>query len=78
MPYLSVFENPAPIDMKFQLRQVPGSKEVWLIRNGKKIHVYNADALLSVADFSDITPISQIELDSIPDSGWDLAKLDRE
>ena len=78
MPYLSVFENPATMDMKFQLRQVPGSPEVWIIRNSKKIHVYNANALLSIADFSDITPISQAELDSIPDSGWDLAKLDRE
>ena len=78
MPYLSVFENPAPIDMKFLLRQVPGSKEVWIIRNGKRIHVGNSKGLLSIADFSDITPISQIELDSIPDSGGDLSWVDRE
>ena len=63
---------------KFELRQATGSSEVWLVRDGKKSHVYNAQALLMVADFIDIKPITQAELDLLPDSGFELASLVRE
>ena len=63
---------------KFELRQMTGSSEVWLVRDGKKSHVYNAQALLMVADFSDIKPITQAELDLLPDSGFELASLVKE
>ena len=63
---------------KFELRQMTGSSEVWLVRDGKKSHVYNAQALLMVADFADIKPITQAELDLLPDSGFELASLVRE
>jgi len=72
IPYIVWF------DMKFELRQATGSSEVWLIRNGKKTHVYNANALLLVADFADIKSITQAELDAIPDSGLELASLVKE
>lgn len=62
----------------FDLRQVEGSTEVWLIRNGKKTHVYNQGALLTISDFSQVKPITQAELDAIPDSGLDLAVLIKE
>lgn len=75
----------------FQLVQVPGSQEVWLLRdvptivNGqtvgvqkKKTHIYNAAALQIISDFSSITAITQQALDLIPDTGLDLASLIKE
>ena len=77
MPYLPLLEEKAN-DMKFELIKAVGSSEVWLVRGGKKSHVYNAQALLMVADFSDIKEITQDEFNSIPDSGFELASLVKE
>src|SRR3990167_3856063 len=68
MPYLPLLGESAN-NMKFELVKVVGNSEVWLVRGGKKSHVYNAQALLMVADFSDIKEITQDEFNSIPDSG---------
>lgn len=62
----------------YQLRQVGGSPEVWLVSNGKKTHIYNQGALTSFASFADIKSITQSELDAIPDSGLELATLVKE
>lgn len=62
----------------FDLVKVDGSKEVWLIRDGKKTHVYNAGALLTISDFASIKTVNQADLDAIPDSGIELAALIRE
>lgn len=77
-PY--VYANLTDLDptSMFLLKQVPGSSEVWLVKNSKKTHVYNQGALLSISEFANITPITQVELDAIPDSGLELATLVKE
>lgn len=67
--------DPASI---FKLVRVDGGKEVWLIRDGKKTHVYNAAALTIISSFANVQPISQAELDAIPDSGLDLQAIQKE
>ena len=69
--------DPASV-MKFELKQTSGQKDVWLIRNGQRALVYNASALLLVADFGDIKPITQQELDALPDTGKVLASIEQE
>jgi hypothetical protein len=54
------------------------SKEVWLIKDGKKTHIYNQGALMTISDFSLVKQISQEELNATPDTGMDLATLVRE
>lgn len=76
--YVPIDPMPLLEDMKFELRKAVGSSEVWLVRDGKKSHVYNAQALLMVADFTDIKEITQDELNLIPDSGFELASLTKE
>lgn len=85
-PYTGIILGSDTVQEMFELRQVVGSPEVWLIRdyvvNGvvskKKTHIYNANALLTISDFSSIKPITDAELNAIPDSGLDLATLTRE
>lgn len=59
-------------DDMFELVQVAGSKEVWLKRDGRKTHIYNAGALLAISSFDKIAPITQEALDVLVDSGVDL------
>jgi len=68
----------------FNLFQVAGDDEVWLIRDVKqadgtflkmKTHVYNVGALTTISDFANIKPITKAELDAISDTGLDLATL---
>lgn len=68
----------------FNLFQVAGDEEVWLVRDVKqadgaflkmKTHVYNAGALTTISDFANIKPITKAELDAISDTGLDLATL---
>lgn len=72
-----VYASIQDLDTMFQLVCADG-KEVWLIKDGKKTHIYNAAALTTIADFSQIKVISQAELNAIPDSGLDLAALTKE
>lgn len=62
----------------FKLVQVQGQKDVWLVKDGKRSLIYNASALMIVADFSSIQPISQADLNAIPDTGKSLASIDQE
>lgn len=62
----------------FKVVQVAGSPEVWLIRDGKKTHIYNQGALTSISSFANIVPITQADLDAIPDTGLELATLVKE
>ena len=64
--------------LMFQLYQVSGSKDVWLIRDGKRSLVYNAGALLLIGDFADIKQVTQDELETFQDTGKVLASLDQE
>ncbi len=56
----------------FKLVQVPGSQEVWIIKGGKKTHLFNEGALLAISEFASIINISQADLDAIPDTGVQL------
>jgi hypothetical protein len=67
----------------FDLYQIAGSKEVWIVRTNdagvkEKTHIYNAAALTSISTFAAIKPIAQDDLDAIPDSGNELAAIVRE
>lgn len=62
----------------FELVQVIGSKDVWLVRDGKRSLVYNASALQLISDFASIKTITKGELDTYPDTGKVLASLDQE
>jgi len=62
----------------FELWAVAGSPEVWLIRDGKKTHVYNAAALTAVSGFDKIIIVPQAQLDAVPDTGGDIAWLQRD
>lgn len=56
----------------FKLVRVPGSDEVWVIKGGKKTHLFNEGALLAVSEFAAIVDITQADLDLVPDSGVEL------
>lgn len=62
----------------FELWQVSGSKEVWLVRDGKRTHLYNAAALTLISDFGSIKQVSQTEMDKLADTGLELASLVKE
>lgn len=64
--------NPATM---FSLVQVSGSDDVWLVRENKKTRIYNEGALLAISSFAAVVPISQKDLDAIPDSKEELAEL---
>lgn len=65
-----------PMSM-FKLVQVPGDQEVWVVKNGKKTHVFNQEALLTISEFASIIAISQADLDAIPDSGMELMAVNK-
>ena len=74
----SIDPTPFIVFTMFELRQVAGSPEVWLVKEGRKTHIYNQGALLAISNFSNIVPITQSELDALPDSGLELATLIKE
>lgn len=53
-------------------------KDVWLIRDGKRSLVYNADALKLIGSFADVKVVTESELDAVPDTGKVLASIDQE
>lgn len=73
----ALLEDLDPMSM-FRLVKVGTSPEVWLVRDGKRTHIYNQGALMAIADFSKVETVSQQEFDGFPDSGLDLATLVKE
>lgn len=72
--------DPTPYLMMnmFEVVQVSGQKDVWLVRDGKRSLIYNADALLLISDFTDIKTVTQAELNALPDTGKVLASINQE
>lgn len=66
MPYVGLILGPYADPIMFELRQVAGQNDVWLVKDGKRTIIDGPTALLAFASFADIKQISQSDLNAIP------------
>lgn len=77
IPYLHLIGEMSTESM-FELLQAEGTKDIFIVRNGEKTLIYNYLAFKMIGDATKVKRVLPSELNAIPDSGVEIAGLNKE